>query len=204
MEGAGGGSAKGTARVDALRGQIKLAYVIAGALSVPVAILAGAAWYIGGFGVGAGGDVNGISVGGLGVGAGGKLRGIGLGGLGVAAGTEAVGLLVGGVGVGVGGDLRGIALGGIGVGVGGQAQGLLVGGVGVGGCHGRRPRCGASDSPDSQNSEPLKATYVPISESAASTRLFSFESASTIASTSGCTAKEFPLWPNSQITFLRC
>ncbi len=52
MEGAGGGSAKGTARVDALRGQIKLAYVIAGALSVPVAILAGAAWYIGGFGVG--------------------------------------------------------------------------------------------------------------------------------------------------------
>ena len=41
-----------TARVDALRGQLKLAYVIAGALSVPVAILAGAAWYVSGFGIG--------------------------------------------------------------------------------------------------------------------------------------------------------
>lgn len=48
----GGDEGTGTARVDALRGQLKLAYVIAGALSVPVAILAGAAWYISGFGVG--------------------------------------------------------------------------------------------------------------------------------------------------------
>ncbi|MEM1415368.1 MAG: hypothetical protein AAGH15_10720 [Myxococcota bacterium] len=49
---AGPASAKSTAKVDALRGQIRLGYVIATVLAAPVAILAFAAWNVSGWGIG--------------------------------------------------------------------------------------------------------------------------------------------------------
>jgi hypothetical protein len=73
-----------------------------------------------------------VAVGGLGVGAGGNLTGVSAALLGVGAGGNVTGLSVAGVGVGSGGTLAGVSIGGIAVGA-PRVVGVAIGGAAVGG-----------------------------------------------------------------------